>query len=118
VEDYVQHSLIVLVGGLAILLLARFSRKGWVKLHGKTSRKEAIRFWICLLASYALLGLLVKFYPFIFIVFIALLALLGQIGLGKFHLFNERPGLAKDIIYASMISAILAAITGFFLHTP
>ena len=115
-EDYVQHSLIVLVGGVIVFLIARLSRKNWIKQYGETSTKEIIRFWLCLLVSYFLLSLLVYFNPFIFIIFIALLVLLSQIGFGRFHIFSERPGLVKDVFYGGTISAIFAAITGFFIH--
>ena len=116
-DEYILHLIVVAVGGVTILLVAHYSRKKWVEEHGEPTSQDRIRFWLCLLISYQALTLTVYFYPFAFIVFVATLIILSQIGVGPFSLFDERPGLKKDIFYGCTISAILAAITGLFIHS-
>ena len=115
-EGYVWHLLAVATGGFTVLLMAHFSRKRWVAEHGEKSRSDNYRFWACFVTSYLVLTLIVYIYPLAFIMFVVMLFIATQIGMGSFHLLNEKPGLRKDIIYGGTISTIFAAITGAFIH--
>ena len=115
-DDYVWHLLLVAVGGFTVLLVAHFSRKSWIAEYGEKSTKDNYRFWACLVISYSVLTLIVYIYPLAFMMFAAILVVATQIGIGSFHLLNEKPGLRKDIIYGGAISTFLASITGVFAH--
>ena len=116
-EDFDWHLLAVIIGGATIFLVARLSRKKWNAEHGEKSGKENSRFGLCLVTSYVALTMLVIIDPRLFLMFAIILAIISQVGIGPLDFFDDKPGLKKDVAYGTAISTILAAITGFFIHT-
>jgi len=117
-EDFVWHLIIVAAGGIAVLLVAHYSRKNWISKYGKPSGKNKLRFLFCLVGGYLVLTFTAYNYPFIFIIFIAIFFVVSQISVGPLDIFHEKPGLRKDIIYGTTISSILAGFTALFIPAP
>jgi hypothetical protein len=116
-EDFDWHLLAVIIGGATVLLVVRVSRKKWNSEYGEKSGKENSRFGLCLVTSYVALTLLVYVDPRLFLMLAIILAIISQVGIGPLDFFDDKPGLKKDVVYGTAISTILAAITGFFIHT-
>jgi uncharacterized membrane protein len=95
---------LIIVGGIALMLIARFSRKKWESDQGKATTKEKLRSFFIFLAWFPILLICFVINPYILAIPLLLLSL-GFLTLGR-----KEKGLYKDIVDMGIISFIFSPI--------
>lgn len=110
-DNVLIQILTIIAIGLVAFFASRLSRKSHEDSYGKVSIKEKVRFFIVFLGVLAILLPLMYFFPIPTTLIIVVVILIAQIGV-----LGSKPGLYKDIMYASTICSLIAGAFGVVVH--